>query len=204
MNVAFNGGNWLGEYWLAISTVSFGSLASALSLAKLVTWGIVRLRRYRHPHSLQLIACSGRSAAVEIRHHGEPAIWEARLRILRTADNYPNPDPMLRQCLLRKDGKSFLSLLLNEGESASIILASIGYPEFPGVGSGTWVAIQNAEHATGIRVDTEVVVQVNITANPPIKQQVMQQCFHIARRFGANIMECSDVACDEKLSLRRY
>lgn len=180
------------EYWLFTGSVLFGSIACFLSFAKLTGWGTGEIRRWCHPHSLRLIACGGQTAAVEVEHSGSPATWEARLRILRIADNHTNPDPILRQCFLRKDGNGYRSLLLKDGESASIILAHIRWSHPLSSGRSTWVEIQNAEN-DGVSVDADVVVEVNVTAKPPMGKAI-KRCFQIARA-GTNIMQCSDAPC---------
>ena len=178
------------EYWLGTGASILFSLAGVLSIAKAGTWGVLRLKRWHHPHSLELTAHGGRVAAVEIQHHGESAKWEMRMRIVKVKDS-TNPDPLPHQCFLYKDGEPFRLLPLNDGESASLLLADIGWNEF---GTDAWIVLHNAEAEYGTRVGSHVIVEVNITATPPMSRGILRKCF-LLRRAGFSQMDCSDAPC---------
>jgi hypothetical protein len=182
------------EYWLGTGALILFSLAGALSIAKAATWGVGRFKRWRHPHSLELTACSGDVATIEIKHHGEPAKWEMRMRILKVKDS-PNPDPLLRRCFLHKDGDPFLLLPLNDGASASLILAEPRWNDFH---TDAWMMIKNAEVEYGTRIGSQAVVEVNISATPPMRGGILKRCFLLARvgSGGFNQMHCSDAPCE--------
>ena len=124
------------EYWAATTTVFFGTLATATTLSRLVVWSVPKLKRWHSPHYLVVSSHGGRTAAVELTHYGESAEWEAWIRIIETMDGSCNPDPLNRQCYLRRGDKSLRSLALRQGESANIVVASVGYNEFS---SGSWL-----------------------------------------------------------------
>jgi hypothetical protein len=48
-------------------------------------WATPTFKRWKNPHSLTVISHGGEFAAIEITHYGEPATWEARMRIVKTA-----------------------------------------------------------------------------------------------------------------------
>ena len=180
------------EYWFFSGSVFFGSIAGFLSFAKVTRWGITQIRRWHHPPSLRVIAQGGKCAAVEIHHSGEPAIWESYIRILKVLSDSPNPNPLLRQCYLRKGGRGSRSLLLVDGESASIVLANIHWDSARSFRQ-TYVTVPNADDDYSTPVSGGAIIEVNFNTHPPIRKYSVKKCFQVDRTD--NIMECTEVPC---------
>jgi len=154
------------DYWLPIA-VFIGTLAILTTLIQIATWSWIKFRRWRYPPSLRVVAQGGKSAAIEIHHSGEPTVWEARTRILKLPKKSPNPDPLLRQCYLRKDGKAARSLLLRDGESASITLGIIRWSHPLSSRPETWMAAVHADNNEhGTRVSSPYVTEVTLDTLP--------------------------------------
>jgi len=126
----------------ASGAVFFGTLFVVATATKLTVLSLPKLKRWRNPPLLVFIPrASNKLAAIVLMHDGYPATWEARMRITDRLDGASIEDPLTRQCLLRKDGKAFRSLLLKHGEKASLILANtIHY-----MPDGPHMQIQDAE-----------------------------------------------------------
>jgi hypothetical protein len=178
------------DYWLPV-TVFFGTLAVLTTFIQIATWSRTKIRLWRHPPSLKIVAHSGKEASVEITHSGLATVWEAHIRILKTLDDYPNPKSILQQSYLHKEGKSFRSLQLSDGEWANITLAEIYWPSY-GSGSGTFVVVPTADSQFDARVGTVgAIIEVNFTTVPAIKKHSRKQCFKAER--VANQLDCVPV-----------
>jgi hypothetical protein len=130
------------QYWLGLASLMVATYAVILSLAKIGVWFVKQARGWIYPPSLKIVGHAGEKASVEFTHSGITAIWEAHIRILRTLDEYPNPKSILQQSYLHKDGKSFRSLQLSDGELSNITLAELYWPSY---GSGPSVVVPTAD-----------------------------------------------------------
>jgi hypothetical protein len=176
------------EYWLETGTIFLGTLVLGLAITKIILSAAGRIRKWRHPPSLRMTARGGRCAAVEIRHSGVPATWEAHIRILRNLEDHPNRNPLRTLCFLQKGGRSVRSLSLVEGEYATIVLASIRWAN----NFETFVVVPNAEDEA-TRVYGGAVIELDLTTDPPNKKYSQRKCFMIARIN--NHMECAEAEC---------
>jgi len=178
------------DYWLPIA-VFFGVLLIFSAGVQIVKWVI----RWGHPPSLRITAHSGKDATIEIQHSGAPIVWEARMRIIRTPKDEPNPDSVLRQCNLRKDGNAARSLLLKDQESANIVLAIIELGHPLSRSPQGWLAVIHADNEhQGTRVPPCLVVELILETKPRREKYSIRKCFLISRE--ENLVECSEVACD--------
>lgn len=173
------------EYWLQTSTIFLGTLVMGLAITKIGLSAAGNIRKWRHPPSLEVAARGGRSAAVEIRHSGESAIWEAHIRILKNLQDQPNRNPFRTLSFLQKDGKRARSMLLIEGEYATIILANIHWVDYQ-----TYVAVPNAE-CDATRVHGGAVIELEVSTIPPNKKYSQTRCFKVEQ--ANNHMECVEV-----------
>jgi hypothetical protein len=186
------------EYWLETSTIFFGSIFMVVSTGKLVVLGVSRFKRWRHPPSLQIIAHGGSSAAVELQHSGESATWEARMRILKMLDNSPNPNPLLRQCYLRKDSNEFRALLLSDGDTASVRLAYIERSHPMSYQTEIFVEVPNADDPFPTTIGSDAIIEVNLSTKPRIKRFSIKKCFLVGM-VSASTMKCSEVPCTREM-----
>lgn len=74
-------------YWFLSGGVFFGSFAAFLSLAQGTAWSIRKVRAMCNPPKLTITAHGGNKATVEVQHGGVPAVWQARIRILKVSGN---------------------------------------------------------------------------------------------------------------------
>jgi len=181
-------------YWAATGSVFSGTIVCAVGVSKLGGWLIRTIKRWRSPHSADVIAHGGNFAAIELTHYGEPATWEVRIRIRRAVADLMNPDPLARLCFLRKDGKAYRSLLLKHGESAHVTVANVETSEW---GHGSWLALRDAESRYGTRIpDSGVIIEAEIKAEPSMKEGIIKRCFQLSRFTGhGGAVEFTDVAC---------
>jgi hypothetical protein len=174
------------DYWLPVA-VFFGTLAVLATLLQIATWSFTKIKVWRHPPSLQITPHGGTGASVEIMHSGLATAWEAHIRILKTIDDYPNLKSILQQSYLHKDGRSFRSLPLSDGESANIPLAEISWDSWDR--GGPSVIVSTAEGPSDTRVGGGgAIVEVNLTTVPIIKKYSRKQCFKVERI--ANRLDC--------------
>jgi hypothetical protein len=186
------------QAWSLTLTVFFGMLVVTSAISKGVSWAIPAYKRRASPHSIVIIPHAGNTATIEIKHYGEPAIWEARGRIRRMLTKAPNPSPTLVLYAIRKDGSVYSAIQLQSDQSANVILARFRYG-----GGGSQLEVN------GVVVPNEgVIVEVEITADPPLRTGIERRCYKIVRtmglrRFGdvmqtgnPDVIEIDEVLCD--------
>jgi hypothetical protein len=186
-------------YWFLSGGVFFGSFVAFLLLAQGTAWSIRKVRAMCNPPKLTITAHGGNKAAVEVQHGGVPAVWQARIRILKVSGNTFNPDtsspnPRLRQCYFEKDGETYRDLRLTDGEVASVVLAEMKYSHYLSSHRETWVAILNADDERDTRVSGDTTVELSFGTKPTQKKLAVKRCF-IVKRLASDVMECVDVPC---------
>lgn len=153
-----------------------GTMFIAATGTKTAVWAWPKVKRWKSPPSLVVVAQGGNSATVELRHHGDPTTWEVRRRILDTRGTL-SPDPVLRQCMLDHDGRLSRSVTLKDGECCHAVIARIETSEW----SPSWVTVQDVDY-DGVRVpDRGVVIEVEIKGTPSIKGGVLRRRFALCR-----------------------
>lgn len=171
------------QYLAASGAVFLGTVVGTVTSLRLYDLTKLRVLRLLRPHRITITPSGGRSAAVTITHSGEPAAWEARMRIVRTLDRSANPNPLQDQCFLYRDGKTHRSLELRKGESAHIVLATIKYNQWSG---HRWLSVEHARGGTWAP-DAGVVVELEIKSEPPPTGGLIKRCFSIRRIVDQNL-----------------
>jgi len=167
------------SYFGAACFLFFGPLFVVTGSVKIATLAWPKIKTWRNPHFVVPIARGGaNSATLEIIHHGPTATWEVRRRISGMLnESHANPDPVLRKCYLRRDGRKCETLALKDGESASVLLASVQRSEW----SSPWMVVDDLE-TDGTRVPDEgVIVEIEISAQPPMPDGIIVRRFEISR-----------------------
>jgi hypothetical protein len=185
------------EYWLGVISMFFGSLAGIFVILTAAVRAPIAFRRWRHPPHLNLVALGGRCATVEVWHSGNPAIWEARMRITKFSGNVfnpnpANPDPLLHRCYFKKDGELHKELRLTDGETASIVLAERKRSGPHSRLREIWTEVPNADNERGTRLLGDTIIEIIFNTKPTQKNFQIKRCFQVSYKSG--VMECLEVS----------
>ncbi len=178
--------------WFILGSVFFGSW---FTVAAVVQVAIPAARRWWHPHSLTMLAHGGDFAAVQLEHDGEPALWTATIRIVRTVSGETNPDPLVGEVALRKGSTRYQSLRLRDGEQAHIILANILYGHELSPGAG-YLAIINDYNRGQSVPDSGTMVELVLTADPPSEFTPLRRCYQVSLVRTKKEIVLKEVSCD--------
>lgn len=166
---ALPGGWHQPQYWL-VAIFTFSSTLATLGAA---TWGFGlvgrSIDRWRHPATLELVACGGDTVYLELRHTGVATRYTAEARIVELLGESANPSPTLYLCELRmKDGRSASEVLLSNGDWAHIPIATIDTNNF----DKAWLAIVRGGRAANVSLDGHgpgAVVEVSIKSEKRVE-----------------------------------
>ena len=190
------------QMWSAAGAIFVGSLAVSTLATKGILLGIPMYKRWKSPHSIVVIPRGGLIATIELKHYGEPAFWIARGRIRQMmTQGAPNPSPLLVLYNLRKDGRVHEALELRNQQAAHVELARIRHSQWGN--RDTWLDVNGSAVP-----DEGAIVEVEITAEPPLPTGIERRCYKIVRNRGIrrfrdileagnpDVIEIEEMPCD--------